>query len=451
MSFADLGVSDWLVRQCESLGLLKPTDVQQRCIPPIFKGSHVVGSALTGSGKTAAFALPMLQLLGDEVYGVFSLVMTPSRELAYQIVDQFVALGAPIGARTLIVIGGAHHSKQLEGIQGRPHIVVGTPGRLKMVLELFPEAHAAFKNLRFLVLDEADRLTEGDIQEDVFDVVKLLGVPKPFRQVLLMTATVNTRITNFEEGYLGRLGVSKEKLELCCDVPKEGESEITISPLLSEKYIFVPNMVKMPYLVALLKSQEAITQTIVFCNSCYRSEFVRLCLQLLGFPVTSLNSLLTQQQRLNNLALFKAGISKFLVCTDIAARGLDIPLVDFVVHYDFPKLSATYVHRIGRTARQGREGVAVAIVTENDVDLVHNIERRTKNRLKVFKHPKVNDEGVLQILDEVSAAKVQARVQVDEKFGSRTAKLKETAALKKPQINREIREDRRRGKRIRSD
>eukprot|EP00658_Telonema_sp_P-2_P039915 TRINITY_DN28527_c0_g1_i1.p1 TRINITY_DN28527_c0_g1~~TRINITY_DN28527_c0_g1_i1.p1 ORF type:complete len:300 (+),score=32.30 TRINITY_DN28527_c0_g1_i1:168-1067(+) len=293
--------------------------------------------------------------------------------------------------------------------------------------------------------------TEGDIQEDVFEVVNLLGPAKAFRQVLLMTATVSKRITDFSEGYLQRLGVCEEKLELCCDKVEEGESDINISPLLKEKYIFVPNMVKMPFLIALLKSREASTQTIIFCNSCYRSEFVRLCLQLLGFPVTSLNSLLSQQQRLNNLALFKAGIAKFLICTDIASRGLDIPLVDFVVHYDFPKLSATYVHRIGRTARQGREGLAVAIVTENDIDLVHNIERRTKNRLKVYKHPKVNDDSVLQILDEVSAAKVQARVQVDEKFGGRTAKLKENAALKKPQMNREIREDRYRGKRIRSD
>lgn len=440
-SFELLGVQPWLSKQCAALSMHTPTLVQNLCIPDVLRGRHVVGGAVTGSGKTAAFALPILQILAEEMYGVFAMVITPSRELAYQILDQFVAFGAPMAARSAIIIGGIHHDKQLDAMKARPHIVVATPGRMRFLLDMFPEVKHSFLNLRFLVLDEADRLTDGDIAADTEYVVAALGPPKPFRQTLLFTATLEPRLTDISVGLLPKLGVSDPGTLVVhtAGVSAAASTSFTVAPQLQAKYLFVPVLVKLPYLVSLLKSRGPKQSSIVFANSCVRTETVRLVLQLLGFPVCSLNSLLTQQQRINNLAMFKLGLARVLVATDIAARGLDIPEVDLVVHYDVPKIPATYVHRVGRTARAGRSGLSVAIVTEHDVNLIHRIERKTKSKMQLFRHSRVNDEAVVGILDEVSAAKIQAKVQVAEQFGERAQTLKDVAAERRVDINRAIR------------
>lgn len=447
MTFGQLGLQPWVVKQCAALALDKPTEVQRLCIPAVLAGKHVVGGAVTGSGKTAAFALPMLQILSEEMYGVFALVMTPSRELAYQIVDQFVAFGAPIAARTAVIIGGVPHDTQLDAIKARPHCIVATPGRLKFHMEKFPEVLAAMQNIRFLVLDEADRLTEGDIAADTTSVIESLGTPKPFRRTLLFSATLDSRLTTVGEGsLLASLGVSSaDHLAVhCAGVEIRSEDSgvrhtFKIAPNLEQRYLFIPVMVKLQYLVALLKSRGAKQSTIVFTNSCIRTETVRLVLQLLGFPVASLNSMLPQKHRLNNLAMFKLGIARVLVATDIAARGLDIPDVDMVVHYDVPKLPAIYVHRVGRTARAGRAGLSVALVTEHDVNLIHGLERKTRTRMDLYKNDQVTDDTVVDLLDEVSAAKVQAQVQVSEQFGDRAQTLKTIASDRKTETNRLIR------------
>uniref|UniRef100_A0A7S1QSA5 ATP-dependent RNA helicase n=1 Tax=Neobodo designis TaxID=312471 RepID=A0A7S1QSA5_NEODS len=444
-TFEQLGGAGWLVRQAASLHITSPTEVQRATIPAVLRGKHVVAGAATGSGKTAAYALPVLQRVAEEAYGVFCLVMTPSRELAYQILDQFIAFGAPIALRTAIVIGGTAHGKQLEAVQARPHVVVGTPGRLRMLFETFPEATAAARNVAFLVLDEADRLVEGDMRDDTLAAVAALGAPKPFRRTLMLSATVNTELTDPAEGLLPQLGVTDAgTLAVCCTSSETLQAERairTVAPNLAQEYIFVPLHVKLQFLVCLLRTRDKAQSAIIFVNSCVRCEVVRLTLQLLGFPVASLNSLLTQQQRLNSLAMFKAGFAKFLIATDVAARGLDIPEVALVVHYDVPKLSATYVHRVGRTARAGRSGTSIALVTSSDVDLVHKLEKRVKSRLKEHRHPKINDDAVLEILDHVSGAKVEARLTVKRDFGDRAAYHKEAAAEKKSAINRAIRDD----------
>ncbi|CCW64446.1 unnamed protein product [Phytomonas sp. EM1] len=502
-NFEHLGIDTWLAKQCAYMALNEPTPIQRICIPPILAGKHVVGGAATGSGKTAAFSLPILQILSEDVYGVFALVLTPSRELAYQIADHFIALGAPLRIRIMLAIGGVHHDSQLDAIKSRPHVVVATPGRLRHLLTTFStETAKAFSYLRFLVLDEADRLTEGDIYGDVRHLLSSLLPPTTRRQVLMFTATLQPRLTylpsdtskengtddlhgNLEAGedtksemnLLSLLGIhSKEQFEvhMCGSSEhifqkqvgnnagvdstnpgasekrdadpgstdeKDGESRRSQSSQLSRQvfpdklqqaYLFVPNAVKLPYLVAALRAQGKDQCTLVFANSCLRAELVRLVLQLLGFPVCSLDSLLTQKHRLDSLALFKLSIARIMVATDIAARGLDIPNVNLVIHYDVPKYASTYVHRVGRTARAGCEGTSVAIITENDVELVHRIERDLKIKMTLWKEKAVKKEDqVLSILDEVSNAKVQAKQQVLEKFGSRVMTLKEQVAEKR--------------------
>ncbi|PWU97877.1 putative ATP-dependent DEAD/H RNA helicase [Trypanosoma cruzi] len=440
--FEQLGIHQWLSKQCAYMALQHPTPIQKLCIPAILAGKCVVGGAATGSGKTAAFALPVLQILAEDLYGVFALVLTPSRELAYQIVDQFVALGAPLHIRTAIIIGGLPHEQQLDALKARPHVVVATPGRLKFILEKFPEARKAFLHLRFLVLDEADRLTSDDIETDVEEVVRLLPPARPERRVLLFTATLEQRLTRVEEGgWLLRLGITPvaQHLEVFATntvtAVADDNGAITesyaVADSLKQRYLFIPNMVKLAYLVASIRAAGTKQSTIVFTNSCMRCEVVRLTLQLLGFPVCSLNSVISQKHRVDNLATFKLGIARILVATDIASRGLDIPAVGLVLHYDVPKQVSTYLHRVGRTARAGREGLSVAFVTEYDVNLVRRLERKMDCTMTLWKAKGVNEKEVLKLLDEVSAAKVQAKIQVEDKFGRRVNTLKVHAAEKR--------------------
>ena len=485
--FQQLGVQPWLAKQCAYMALHHPTPIQQRCIPAILGGRHVVGGAATGSGKTAAFALPILQTLANDTYGVYALVLTPSRELAYQIIDQFITFGAPLQVRTMLAIGGVAIEAQIDALKARPHVVAATPGRLHHLLQMFgPEVKRAFAHLRYLVLDEADRLTEGDMQQDVWSLLRLLPPAMKTRQVLMFTATLHPRLTSLdappapettaaattEDGavpvsVLGELGITdpktmevvvvkgaiQENASATLDAAT-GDAAATASALtsssptstanmvtttstfhvpetLQQHYLFIPNMVKLPYLVAALRAQGKNQSTIVYVNSCMRAELVRLTLQLLGFPVCSLDSLLTQQHRLDNVASFKLGIARILVCTDIAARGLDIPLVGLVIHYDVPKQADTYVHRVGRTARAGREGHSVALVTEYDVNLIERIEKRTRTKLVLWRSPAATESAILPLLDEVSSAKVQAKQQVSEQFGDRVQTNKAHAARKR--------------------
>eukprot|EP00796_Vickermania_ingenoplastis_P011868 gene11868-8156_t len=526
MSFEQLGVEGWLSRQCTSLALYQPTPIQTQCIPRILAGRHVLGGAATGSGKTAAFALPMLQILSQELYGVFAVVLTPSRELGYQLADQFIAFGAPMRLRTVLIMGGTSHNDQLEAVKARPHLLIATPGRLCFLFRTFQaEMAQALQFLRFLVLDEADRLTDAELGKDVRWLVTHHLRPTPRRQVLLFSATLHPRLTNFTSGAgdegkeswplllgiprpdaldvfaissdveEGREGMAEEEskrtkkgqgndadAQPSPSSPSAEVSPFRIPPTLRNRYLFIPNVVKLPYLVATLRALGKEQMTIVFVNSCMRAELVRLVLQLLGFPVCSLHSLLRQQQRLDHLAMFKLGIAKILVATDIASRGLDIPTVGVVLHYDVPKQTEAFVHRVGRTARAGRDGLSVAFITECDVRLVKQVERQlggrkltawtqedgtpvvhtsfvdageetaaseTNNKKKKKPSsssstataqagkaaapdaPRIAEEEVVKILDEVSEAKVQALQQVTEKFGRRAETLKQQAHDKK--------------------
>lgn len=477
-TFEELGVDAWLCQQCESLVLRSPTPIQRASIPLILQGRHVMGGAPTGSGKTVAFALPMLQRLSVDMFGVFAVLLTPSRELAYQLADQFVMLGAPLRVRTLLVIGGVSHNDQLQAIvKTRPHILVATPGRLHFLLRTFEaEVLAAMRHVRYLVLDEADRLTTEDLAVDVRAVLQYFP-PSPQRQALLFSATLPVHLTretlsteNVEEPWLPLLVNNPSEVCLVngCD---RGDEESTValttspssSPVAAEgdaaapvvfpstlrnTYLFIPNVVKLPYLVTILRRLGKGHTTIVFLNSCMRVELVHMVLQLLGFPVCRLHSLLRHQQRLDSLALFKSGIASILVATDVASRGLDIPLVSTVLQYDMVKLSSTFVHRVGRTARAGRDGLSVTLITECDVRLVKRVERELGIHLDLWVgddgvSPVIEEESVVAILDEVSEAKVAAQQQVTERIGGRVANLKHQAEEKRTE-RREVQQQQQR-------
>lgn len=381
--FAGLGLSRWLVDSLRQVSIVRPTGIQRCCIPPILSGRDCIGGARTGSGKTCAFALPILQRLSEDPYGVFALVLTPTRELAIQIGEQFAALGAPVNLRLCTIVGGLDMLEQTAELARRPHVVVATPGRLAdIVASNGEETVAGLRRCRYLVMDEADRLLDPCFADPIATIAALLPVT---RQTLLFTATVTDPIRQLAERP-PRAGKEKPFLhEIASDDadastgPNDGGggSLTTLPRGLSQYYQLVPAHLREPYLHELLSLPSlSATRTIVFSNRADTTELLRRFLRALDHNAVGLHARLSQRERLASLARFRSGQARVLVCTDVASRGLDLPAVGCVVNYDLPRDPDDYVHRVGRTARAGRSGDAISFVTQHDVDLVHAIERR---------------------------------------------------------------------------
>ncbi|KAK3276435.1 DEAD-box ATP-dependent RNA helicase [Cymbomonas tetramitiformis] len=415
-SFKDLGLSDWLCANLKTLGIKKPSPVQANCIPPILRGEDVLGTAETGSGKTASFALPILQRLSEDPYGVFALAITPTRELASQIVDQFEALGAGMTLKVQTIIGGMDMLQQSRLLQRRPHIVVATPGRLRAHLESDPNVKKAMASLRFLVLDEADRLLDSTFEEELFSLLSQLPSK---RQTLLFSATLTKNLTQLQE-----LSMKSAFHYLAYD----GLRTVRESKL-QQEYMFMPSKVKEVYLVYLLGqlAEWGVRSAIIFVASCRTCQMVSAILNELEIVHAALHAAKTQPQRSTALQRFRSGIAPVLVATDVASRGLDIPTVDLVINLDLPMVAKEYVHRVGRTARAGRKGRAVSFVTEYDVEQVQRIETVIEQQLQECK---LKEKEVLSGMTKVLNAKRVASMQLAE-TGGFDEKLKAQQALKR--------------------
>ena len=391
-----LGLSPWLIASCNEMGLRKPTPIQAACIGPTLNGRDVVGSAETGSGKTAAFALPVLQALSKDPYGIFALVLSPARELAYQIADQFTALGAPLRVRVSVIVGGADMMHQGLELAQRPHVVVATPGRFADHLRSSSIACAVSK-LRFVVIDEADRLLELGFNKDLQFILSHL--PRK-RQTLLFSATMS--------GALESLQSSALRAPFIADLaPKE-----RVVDTLTQQYVFMPAAVRDCYLVYLLrKACEAESTVIVFTSTCRSCEL--LAAMLLGLDITCapLHSQQPQRRRAAAVAKLKQGSLSVLIATDVAARGLDIPAVDLVINHNVPAAPSDYIHRCGRTARAGRTGRALTLVTQYDVDVLLAIEDHVGTKLAACEPP---EQDVLRLLNEVASARREALLALTE-------------------------------------
>mmetsp|Transcript_32829 Transcript_32829/g.103933 ORF Transcript_32829/g.103933 Transcript_32829/m.103933 type:complete len:541 (-) Transcript_32829:1783-3405(-) len=463
-TFAELGLCEWVTRATRAMGYGRPTPVQAACIPSVLAGQDVVGCAETGSGKTAAFALPLLHKLSEEPYGVFAVVLTPTRELALQISDQFSAFGANLGLRLATVIGGVDMVAQQLELATRPHVIVATPGRLADHLR--GASPPFLRRAQALVLDEADRLLTGNYTDDVRAIAAAMPPPAQ-RQTLLFSATMDDTIGNVAEELLG----VAEAATFDCTTPAS-----RMPAQLVQQYAFLPDQLKLPYLVHMLneltaegvrlreegpdgdgdaasaalavaaarkaakaavggeEDDEEDTRTsaglplaqsaIIFVNTCKAAAEVNEALAQLKVPCVALHSTVGQKRRLAALGTFKSHQVKLLVATDVASRGLDIPSVDLVVHYDLPRDPADYVHRCGRTARAGRWGRSVAMVTQFDVSLVHAIEERTEKPMEQC--AELDEDEALKLLNSVSKALRTARVQLEETgFNERHDRIKE--------------------------
>ena len=396
-TFRDLGLSEWLEKMCSGLGMAHPTLVQRGCIPAILQGRDVVGVAHTGSGKTAAFALPILQRLAKDPYGVFALVLTPTRELAFQLADQFRALGAGQSLRDAVVVGGLDMQLQSKELSKRPHIVIATPGRLRQLLSLDSTLAAGFRRASFLVLDEADRLLEPSFETDLSEIISVL--PEQ-RQTLLFSATMTRTLVQLQTSLLTNAYHFQAY-----------EGLQTAGPNLKEEYLLVPAKIKEVYLIHLLKSLEehSVRSVIVFASTCRGCALLAALLEELEISATALHSGLPQRRRMAALDRFKSGTVPILLATDVASRGLDIPTVDFVVNFDLPTLARDYVHRVGRTARAGRKGWSLSFVSQYDVELIQGIEELTGKQMAKFE---CEEAEVLKGITQVYSARRAASLKV---------------------------------------
>ncbi|KAI1382974.1 ATP-dependent rRNA helicase RRP3 [Hypoxylon trugodes] len=389
-TFKELGIVDPLVEACDSLGYKHPTPIQAQSIPLALQNRDLIGLAETGSGKTAAFVLPILQALLDKPSPFFGLILAPTRELASQIGQSVEALGASISVRCAVIVGGLDMVPQSIALSKKPHIVVATPGRLLDHLE----KTKGFKlsNTKYLVIDEADRLLDMDFGPILDKLLKFL--PRE-RRTFLFSATMSSKVESLQRASLRdplRVSISSNKYQ-------------TVSTL-QQYYVFIPHMHKDTYLIFFVASEFAGRSTIIFTRTVYETQRVAILLRFLGFGAIPLHGQLSQSARLGALNKFKAGTRDILVATDVAARGLDIPSVDVVLNYDLPQDSKTYVHRVGRTARAGKAGQALSLVTQYDIEIYQRIEAALGKKLDEYETSK---EEVMVFKPRIEEAQRHAR------------------------------------------
>lgn len=411
----------------------RPTAIQKACIPAILGGRDCIGGSRTGTGKTVAFAVPILQRWAKDPFGIYAVVLTPTRELALQIYEQFQALGAPQSLKTVLVVGGTDMRPQAIALSQRPHVVVATPGRLAdHILNSGRDTLAGLCRTQVVVLDEADRLLNasgpGSMLPDV-DVCLSGLPPSTQRATLLFTATVTPEVR------------ALKSLPRPQDRPSIFVSEINaenntpqalLPPKLKQTYLQVPLTHKDAFLHALLSvpSIADLPSIIVFCNRTRTADLLHRILIALEHNVTSLHSQMPQSQRTKNLSSFRAQTCRLLVATDVAARGLDIPSTNLVINYDIPRNPDDYIHRVGRTARAGRPGTSISFVGQRDVELVLAIEKHVGSQMSEWKEEGVNVETRVtrgRLLKDVGEARMTALRDLEgnkDVFGRRKKVLK---------------------------
>ena len=409
-SFRDLGVIDSLIEACDALGYKAPTPIQAQSIPIALEGRDLIGLAETGSGKTAAFVLPILQALMDKPQPFHSLILAPTRELAYQISQAVKALGSIIAVRCAVLVGGMDMIPQSIDLGKNPHVIVATPGRLLDHLE--NTKGFSLKKLKYLVMDEADRLLDLDFGPILDKILKQLPHSSTGRHTYLFSATMSSKVESLQRASLSnpvRVSVSTDKYQ-------------TVSTL-HQNYLFIAHMHKDLYLIHLLTELSGQTG-IIFTRTVHEAQRISILLSTLRFSAIPIHGQLSQNARLSALNKFRSKSKSLLVASDVAARGLDIPSVDLVVNFDLPHDSKTYIHRVGRTARAGKSGNAISFVTQYDVELWMRIENALGKKLEERSTVK---EEVMVLAERVGEAQRVAAMEMknlQENRGKKGATLR---------------------------
>ncbi|HEU4675370.1 MAG TPA: DEAD/DEAH box helicase [Motilibacteraceae bacterium] len=379
-TFADLPLRAELLDALSGLGYEEPTPIQREAVPPLVAGEDLLGQAATGTGKTAAFALPVLQRLDDvdparRPKAPVALVLAPTRELAVQVSQAFHRYGRGLGARVLPVYGGAPIYRQIQSLERGVDVVVATPGR---ALDLVRRGTLALDSLRTVVLDEADEMLDMGFAEDL-DAI--LSATPENRQTVLFSATMPSRIEKLARRHLR----SPRRIEIGREAPAPGEQ-----PKIRQVAYVVPRVHKATALGRVLDVEQP-TAAIVFCRTREDVDSLTETLNGRGYRAEALHGGISQDMREKTMGRLRSGLTELLVATDVAARGLDVEQLTHVVNYDVPSAPEAYVHRIGRVGRAGREGVAITLADPREHRMLKTIEKVTGSRIQVESVPTVAD------------------------------------------------------------
>ena len=371
--FAALGLNETLVTTLTSLGYEVPTPIQERTIPALLGGRDLIGQAQTGTGKTAAFALPILQNIDVRRHETQALVLAPTRELAVQVSEAMhsYAHGMP-GLTVMPVYGGAPIVPQLKRLDRGVQIVVGTPGRL---IDVLGRGSLRLDSIRMVVLDEADEMLKMGFIDDVETI--LSGVPKP-RQIALFSATMPAEVLRIAERHLA----NPERVEI--------ERKTVTAPDIEQRYINVSEGEKLEALTHILEIEES-EAVLIFRRTKTGAADLAERLEGRGFAAVAMHGDMKQAERESVIRRLRAGQAEIVVATDVAARGLDVEQIAHVINYDIPYDVEAYVHRVGRTGRAGRAGLATLFVTPREKRMMREIERFTGSTIKPMKKPTRGD------------------------------------------------------------
>ncbi|WP_296666629.1 DEAD/DEAH box helicase [Demequina sp.] len=379
LTFVDLGLDGPILRALQDVGYETPSAIQAETIPPLLAGSDVVGLAQTGTGKTAAFALPILARLDLAQKQPQALVLAPTRELALQVCEAFERYGSHLkGVHVLPVYGGQGYGVQLSALRRGVHVVVGTPGR---IMDHLDKGTLDLSELKYLVLDEADEMLKMGFAEDVETI--LASTPDN-KQVALFSATMPAQIRRLSAKYLS------DPVEITV------KRKTTTSSTISQRYLIVSFPQKIDALTRILEV-ENFEAMIVFTRTKNDTEVVAEKLRARGLAAAAINGDVAQVQRERTIKQLKDGKLDILVATDVAARGLDVDRISHVVNYDIPIDTESYVHRVGRTGRAGRTGDAISFVTPRERRMLGAIEKATRQPLTEMHWPSVDDVNATRL------------------------------------------------------
>ena len=362
-SFAALSLSPATLASLEAKGYESPTPVQDEAIPKALAGKDLVVQSRTGTGKTAAFGIPIVERVDVEGLPVQALVLCPTRELCVQVHEELSRIGAPRGVRSVAVYGGESIRRQLDRLKKQPHIVVATPGRL---LDHCSRRSIDLSRVRIAVLDEADRMLDMGFKPDVERILRLCPTD---RQTLLFSATVPEWVRSLQARYM------RDPVTIAIG------GRVEVAPTVRQVYLQTTWADKLDALCGVL-DQPAVEMSLIFTETKRNADLLEAQLRRRGYAVALLHGDLAQKDRDRALQQFRNAHVKHLIATNVAARGLDIDDISHVVNFDVPQSPEEYLHRVGRTGRAGRSGVAVTLITPSEILKLRDVERMARTRIE---------------------------------------------------------------------
>lgn len=391
-SFSDFSLDASLVEELAKRGIVHPTPIQELILSALPIKKDILAISNTGTGKTLAYSLPILDsLLTDDKY-FYAMMILPTRELSQQVHAVLSDVGQEIGLRTTLLIGGVDLLTQGKSLANRPHIIIGTPGRIHHHLK--NTKGITLTSFKYLVLDECDRLLDNDFDGDINSILEVISPKYTF----LFTATITKRVNSFKSKVM--------RDPYMYNVQKHE----TIPEDISQQYIHMPHKHKEVYLYSIVRTLGC-RRSIVFVNTCVTAERLERMLRSLGESVCSIHGNKAQSVRTETIELFRKAKYSILISTDVVARGMDMDGIKMIINYDMPDGAKEYIHRIGRTGRAGETGSAITFVTQYDVDDFRKLEIKLEKKMDAYS---ISADVIHGLLDDIDAAKREAAMDMKE-------------------------------------